>query len=136
MASKYESSGTFARPGLLGRSIRIIAGLILLGFFFFVTTIYRFGGAADPRDVLFWIGMLIAFYFLPDPVNIPFGRSWGRRTQIVFVVLALGAGVFDLLRNGRFLGPVLTFLIIMMYFYVTGVVGLSFILSGIFAVPG
>ena len=136
MASKFETSGTFARPGPLGRTIRIIAGLILLALFYYVTTIYRFGGAPDPRDALFWIGTLIAFYFLPDPVNVPFGRSWGRRTQLVFLVLALGAGVWDLLRNGSFLGPVLTFLIILMYLYVTGVGGLSFILAGIFAVPG
>lgn len=136
MKTEFTKSGTFERPGLIGRTIRLGAGIMLLFLFILIIVGYKPGAAAGPSNLLWWFGGLLALYGLPDMVNGVLGRDWGRRPQVVVLVVALGAGILDLIRYGSFFGPVLTLVAFLLLIYVTGVGGLSSLLASVLAVPG
>jgi len=136
-AGRFENPGTFERPGPLGRVVRIAAGCAF--FYFFVITVTQYGSyvsLALPRHPMRWFGVALSFYVLADVVNVGFTRSWGWWPQLVFGGAALFAMVFDLLQYGSLWGPPLGFLIFLLLAYVTGHLGLSFILAGVVGVPG
>lgn len=137
MTVQFEQPGTFPKPGLIGRTARLAAGILLL--WFFALTLRGYGDMVDltiPRSPLFWFGVVVCFYGLPQVVDISVGRKWGRRLQLSLVLLALLAMAFDFVRYGQLWGPPLGLLAFGLLAYVTGFAGLSFILAGLLAVPG
>jgi hypothetical protein len=132
----FKEPGTYARPRLLGRGIRIIAGLTLIYFFIKTLTGYKgYVGDSLPGGT-WWIGAIISFYFLSDVVNIGFTRSWGRWPQAVALILALAAVTFNFIQYGDMWGPPLGLLVYLLMVVVLGYLGISFLLAGILAVPG
>lgn len=137
MATKFEQSGAFPRPGPIGRTTRLVIGLVVLWFFTLVLRGY--GNMVDltsPRSPLFWFGVVACFFGLPQVVDISVGRKWGRRLQLSSLVLALLAVAFDFVRYGQLWGPPLGLLTFVLLAYVTGFAGLSHLLAGLLAVPG
>ncbi len=132
----FKEPGTYARPGLLGRGIRIAAGFALLYFFIKTLTGYNsYVGFGYPGGT-WWIGAIVSFYFLSEVINIGFTRSWKRRPQAFFLLLALGAAVFYILRYGEIWGPPLGLLVYILMVFVLGYLGISFFLAAIVASPG
>lgn len=126
----------FERTGPLGRGVRLIAGMALLALF--VQT------WLDPTDWLqdtaptspgLWIGAAMCFYFLPGMLSKGFGRSWGRWPQLIVGLLALLAIVYHVARFGSWWGYPLGVLMFVLILYVTGHLGLSFVLAGILGHP-
>lgn len=137
MTVEFERPGTFPRPGPTGRVVRLVAGLLLL--WFFTLTLRGYDAMVSltiPRSLLFWFGVVACFYALPRVVGISAGRDWGRRSQLIWVLLALPAAAFDFVRYGQLWGPPPGVLSFVLLAYVTGFAGLSFILAGLLAVPG
>jgi hypothetical protein len=130
-------TNTFERPGLLGRGVRLVAGMALLALF--IETLL------DPTDWLretvptspgLWLGAAICFYVLRGVPDKGFRRSWGRWPQLMVGVLALVAIISNLARSGSWWGQPLGALLLVLILYVTGHLGLSFVLAGILGQPG
>jgi hypothetical protein len=83
-----------------------------------------------------WLGVALSFYFLAYVVNVGFTITWGRWLQLITVLVAMASVVLDLSVYGSFWGPPLGLLVFVLLAYVTGHLGLSFILAGLLATPG
>ncbi|MFQ5341545.1 MAG: hypothetical protein ACE5F6_08355 [Anaerolineae bacterium] len=137
MTVNIEKSGTFPRPGPLGRGVRFVAGVVLL--YFFIVTLINFPAYVSlriPTHLLLWVGVAFSIYALPEVVGIALGRDLGRRPQIAFGALAIAAVIFNLAWYSSWWGPPLGLLLFLLLAYVTGVAGVSFLLAGALAVPG
>jgi hypothetical protein len=131
------AASTFEQPGRLGRGVRLVAGMTLLALF--IETLL------DPTDWLretaptspgLWIGAAMCVYFLRGVPDKGFGRSWGRWPQLMVGVLALVAIVYSLAFSGNWWGQPLGALLLVLILYVTGHLGLSFVLAGMLGQPG
>ena len=130
-------ANTFERPRVLGRGIRLAAGIGLLTLC--IATLL------DPMDWLretvptspgLWFGAALCFYSLRGMLDKGFGRSWGRWPQLIVGLLAPVAIVYGLVFSGNWWGQPLGALIFVLILYVTGHLGLSFVLAGILGQPG
>ncbi len=133
----FEKPGSLPKPGPIGRMVRIVSGCALL--YFFAVTLTNFGnyiGLVVPKHPLMWAGVALSFYFLAYVINVGFTITWGRWLQLILVVAAMAAVVLNLSIYGRFWGPLLGLVIFVLLAYVTGHLGVSFILAGILATPG
>lgn len=130
-------ANTFERPGVLGRGLRLAAGIGLLALF--VATLLdpmKWLTETAPISPGLWFGAALCFYLLRGVPDKGFGRSWGRWPQVGVGFLALIAIVYNLVSSGNWWGRPLGALIILLIFYVTGHLGISFVLAGILGQPG
>ncbi len=141
MKTKFEKPGTFPKAGPIGRTVRMVNGIVILYFFTLVLQNYAgFIGLREgwdvPKGVWWWIGAGYCFLLLPVMINRGFTRQWGKRPQLVFLVVALAAAGFDFLHYGSLWGPPLSLLVVLLMAYVFGHLGLSYIVAAIAASPG
>jgi hypothetical protein len=137
VTAMFEKPGSLPKPGPIGRIVRIISGCALL--YFFIVTMTNFGnyvGLTVPKYPLMWLGVALSLYFLAYVVNVGFTITWGRRLQLILVSAAMATVMLDLLIYRSFWGPPLGLLVFVLLAYVTGHLGVSFILAGILATPG
>jgi hypothetical protein len=134
-----EQSGTYPKPGPIGRIARLLLGVLLLNGFIdlvIVPAYNDFVSLSPPSTPGIWITTALAFLFVADLVNITFGRSWGRWPQLVVALVGLLAVVFDRVQYGTFYGPATGLLVYVLLVWFTGFAGLSFLVQAIFATPG
>jgi len=136
MTARTEHPGPFPRPGIIGRAVRLFFGVLLIYFFVETFTSYSSYVAVGAPGGTWWLGAAISFYLLPEVTDVGFGLSWGRKSQMVALALALGAMVFDFFWYGNLWGPPLGLLVYLLMGVVLGYLGLSFVLAAIFGVPG
>jgi hypothetical protein len=133
-----ENADVLPSPGPVGRSFRLLAGVILLAAFY--TTLAGHAGffetTSPPTDLGLWIGVAITLWLLPEVVNVGWSRNWGHWPQVVVLLLALAAAVLDHVVYGRLWAPPLGAVVFALLAYTTLHLGLSFILAALFAVPG
>ncbi len=135
--TQFVEPGSIPKPGPIGRLVRLLFAYFCLQFFWQLVT---------KGGVLFQIGLqnqsgiglgaAMGFCVFPYVVNIGFRRDWGHWPQggiLLMASLAGGAGYFF---YGNPWGSPLTLLVVLWLVYVFGHLGLSFLLSGIFATPG
>ena len=133
----FVPPGTFPRPRLMGRMVRILVGLALLYFWVQALRALPFVLQNNiPRGVLFWTGGGLALYALPGFVDPAYGRPWGRSIQRSVLAVMVLAAAGDLLASGSLPGPWLARVMDVLLLYVTGHAGLAFLLAGLLAVPG
>ena len=143
MKTHFEQSGTYPTPRLIGRLVRIAAGIVILWITFAPTlphfeafTRLREGWDVPPSGIRWIPGVLFSIYLLPHMIDRGFtlnSRGWSR---LVFGGLALGVVVFDLAYYGSLWGPPLGWLILVTIWGVFGHLGLSFVVAGLVAAPG
>ena len=136
MTNLFKESGTLPVPGLIGRLVRVAVGLLLLLLLGFILSNYQLGRPVMLGNELWWLGVACAIYLLPAASYVPFGYEPNKHIQIITATLVLVAGFVDLFQTGRFMGPTLAFVLMVLVVYVTSVGGLSYALAGIWAVPG
>ena len=130
------TGGSLSRPGLIGRIVRLLAGIAMLVWFASNLKDYAFLTSNEFPVNGTWVGIGIMFYFFSDLFNIGFNRSWGRWPQYVFVLLlVIGIGV-NYVHHGGFWGPATGWLVYLMYMTVDAAIGLSFIVGAVVATPG
>lgn len=132
----FVEPGTFARPGLLGRGVRLAVGLVLL--YFLWTTVAGFPGlsrGAMPNNG-YWFGLLLSFWALPAFIDPTYGRPIGRQVQMGFALLAVVIAGYSQWQSGTVWGPGLGTLTALLTLYVTAHGGLAFTLAALLAVPG
>jgi hypothetical protein len=134
---------TFARPGWLGRGVRLATGTGLLVLCLVTLTDYAaYVGGGLPHGLSRWLGIALCGYFLSEGgnhggvVNRGFARAWGRWPQLIVVLSAIMAIFYNLIRSGSWWGTPLGILNFVLVVYYTGHLGLSFVLASILAHPG
>jgi hypothetical protein len=105
------------------------AGLLVLGIETLLTPT-DWINANMPRSPSMWIGAAICFYFLRGVPDKGFQRSWGRWPQLITVLLAILAIVYNLVRTGNWWGRPLGALMFVLIVYVTAHLGLSWMRNG------
>lgn len=131
----FEVPGSLAAPRLVGRLARL--GLGVLSLWVFVYNFLSLGRLVDGQvNVLHVIAAAFTFWYLPDLTNVTFSRNWGRTPQSVVavaavVVLAIGWAV-----DGQAWSLVLSWFVFLFIGVGYGVFAVSFLLAGLFAVPG
>ena len=131
------STDTFERPRLLGRGVRLILGgsLLVLGIETLMTPTAWISQSV-PQSPVMWLGTAVCFYFLRGVPDKGLQRAWGRWPQLVVVLLALVAVIYNLARTGSWWGQPLGALIFVLIICVSAHLGLSFVLASLLAHPG
>jgi hypothetical protein len=125
-------------PRLLGRVGRLIFGLWSLYFVREAITYWEFF-VESPQvldQVGYLMGVALAFWLMPDVINIGINRRWKRRSQIVWLIVALLAIAANLIFIGDWWGPLLGWTIWLMAVFVHLYLGASHVLSAIIGTPG
>lgn len=139
MATAFEHPGTYPAPGLLGRTIRFLVGAVILymiyqPLFTEYDAVLRIGWR---RHILGWLPVtLIAIWLLPLMIDRVFTLKWGRWSQAGLGGLAVSLSLFSFIQYGSFWGPPVGWLLLLAIGYVLGLLGISFLIAGLFATPG
>jgi hypothetical protein len=135
---RAENANTLPSPGPVGRSVRLLVGILLLASFYSTLVGYEgfFETASFPTDIELWVGVAITLWLLSEVVNVGWSVNWGHWPQIVVLALGVAAAGLDHLVYGRIWAPPLGAIVFGLMAYVTMHLGLSFVLAALFAVPG
>ncbi len=135
--NNFRPAGTFPRPGLLGRTVRGLIGILALYFFVQALRVAPaiWEGEA-PSSALFWVVAALALVTLPDLIDPVVGRPVGQGLRRAGIVLALGLAALDWFAAGRLPGPWLARLAELLLLTFTGLAGVSHLLAALLAVPG
>ena len=136
VSPEWLGPGTLPKPGRIGRSVRLLSGVLVLVLFLTTAIGYRLGESPDPSNPFDWLGLAFLLWSLPGLVNLGFGRRWGQRPRLVGAGVLVAAGLLDLVRSGTFLGPVFDFALVGGLLYVLAHLGVSLLLAGATAAPG
>ena len=132
-------SGSLARPGLVGRSVRLAFGLACLwGLWNLGINLWAI--IAAPVTVAthpsFAMLIVMCFAIINYVVNIGFSRSWGRWPAYGSLAGFLALGLLALAIDGEFNSPVLGVPLFAWLAYFYGHLGMSFVLAAALATPG
>ena len=130
-------AGTLARPGAVGRLVRLGLGALCL---YALSMIVGNAEAiiAQPFSSLDDLVLPIVFplFVLNYVVNIGFSKSWGRRPLIVsLIALGLSAGI-ALLLTGSPDSPIFGVPLMLWLTYFYAHLGIAFVLASLIATPG
>jgi hypothetical protein len=129
--------GTLARPGPIGRLVRLALGVFCLYvlwelFYYWEWTTTQPISSLDNRLLVLLAPLCIVNYV----VNIGFTKSWGYRPIISsMVILGALAGIAFVI-SGSFDSPILGIPLNLWLGYFYGHLGLAFVLSALIATPG
>lgn len=129
--------GTLERPGPVGRTVRLLLGLVCLYVLYDIAE-YRSGIVSTPLTTLpnLLLALLVALWLFNYVVNIGFSRSWGRRPVLWTLALLITFAGLSLLVFGSADHPLFgaPLFLVLAYFYAH--LGLSFVLAAAIATPG
>ena len=126
--------GPFARPGPIGRVLRLLGGLLLGAGLVWVLSVTR--PLQDLATGKLALLFLVLLYALGDTGTKAFGLKRRWFPHGIAVVLAVSAAVIDLFRGAPVPGPVVRTFIFVLLVYVLSVATISFLLAALLAVPG
>jgi hypothetical protein len=134
----FEEPGTLRPPGIVGRMIRLLFGVMLLSALLQMlgSGASLFSLAAAPRGWSFWVFVAIAFHVTPYVVNIGFSKNWRRKPQLFVAVVAAALIAVDLAVYGTWWAPPLGTFVWLWLVYFSAHLGVSFMLSTILGTPG
>ena len=136
MALDLQQSGTFFRPGLIGRGLRLIFGIWILIAISPLVTELRPGEVISIDNWSIWITLAITIWVVNEVVNVGLGRDFGQWPRYGLLgFLALGS-LGDYLINGAWWGEIITLVIATELLLVLGFLGISFVVAAALAVPG
>lgn len=130
---RFDRAGTLARPGPIGRLVRVVLGLLCL---WLVWQLGTRSGVPDLYNPSFWVLTALGLMLAPYVVNIGFGVTWGAWPRYASIALLLGAAVVAYLGAGTVMAAPLWATILAWMIYVYAHLGLSFVLAAVLATPG
>jgi len=129
----YDPAGTLIKPGVIGRSVRLILGILCTMLAWDVAT------ASSPdlaASVSWWLVILLALIVVNYVVNIGFGLAIGQWPLIGSIALLTISAVTSSLSSGNpFAYPLFISSAVWMS-YVFAHLGLSFLLAATLGTPG
>lgn len=134
----YVSPGVLPKPGLLGRGIRLVLGIfVLVGAFGIVTGFRQLVSLQRvPGSVELWLFALLLFASMRDVIDLGLGVQWGRKAQMITLILA---GIFIALDDiiyRRLWAPPFGVLFCIWCLSIAIPLGVALILAAIFGTPG
>ena len=131
----FEVPGSLVRPGRVGRLVRL--GLGTLCLWAFVYNIVLLDGLLDGGiSVFHLVTAAITFWYLPDLVNVTFSRNAGRFPQATLALTAIVVFAAGWAVEGQAWSLAVSWFVFLFIGAGYGVFAVSFLLAGLFAVPG
>ena len=96
MALDLHQSGTFARPGLIGRGFCLIVGLLILIAISPLVTDPRPGMVIPIEHWFVWIGLAATIWVTNEVVNIGLRRDFGEWPRYSLVGQQLSSSIYPL----------------------------------------
>lgn len=130
---RFDEPGTIARPGPIGRIVRISLGALCLWLVWQLVT------RSEPQDLFnpsFWVMAAFGLMLAPYVVNIGFGVKWGAWPAVFSLAAILAAAAYGYAMSGSTSGTLLWATVAIWMAYIYGHLGISFVLSAILATPG
>ncbi len=132
-----DAPGTLLRPGIIGRTARLLfAAVCLYTFWFVLINGDAFLGSTPAALTQAVVAIAVAFWLFPYVLNIGFTKDWRRKPQVATVLLLLAASAASWISYGGILGPPLGLVVFVWLIYVFGHLGVSFALASMLATPG
>lgn len=130
---RFDEPGTIAKPGPIGRIVRLSLGALCLWLVWQVATR---SGTEDLFNPSFWVLAAFGLVLAPYVVNIGFGVKWGAWPRIVSIAAILVAAAVGFATSDSVLSTSLWATVAIWMGYICGHLGISFVLSAILATPG
>jgi hypothetical protein len=136
--SEYSAPGTLPRPGLIGRTVRLLSAFIVAYFAFQiwkgVSWILQTGRVQEiePINVFIAIGIVV---YLARGASLIVGRRLPGVRLVTVVVLAILAA-WSFAATGSVLGTPLILPTLLAAFILMALLSVSFFLAAMLAVPG
>ncbi len=130
---RFDEPGTIAKPGPIGRLVRLGLGTLCL---WLVWSLVTRSDTPDLYNPSFWVMAAFGFMLAPYVVNIGFGVKWGAWPRLISALIVVAAAGVSLSMSGNVLGTPLWATVAIWMIYIYGHLGISFALSAILATPG
>ena len=132
----FVQPGTIPKPLAIGRSGRLIFGLGSLFYFAWLVIHREALTGSDIPDLGWWVGVVVAIYYLPDLFVVGLSRPWGRKPQAAALLIAIALLAADLAAYGTGWAPPLGWGWYIFTAFFFGLIGVAFLLAAVLAVPG
>lgn len=134
---KLEAPGSLAKPGPVGRLVRLGFGLLSLyyvyGLWDIRNDLFTEGGSIR---LLIWNGILPGLFLVSYVVNIGFSRDWKKWPAIISAGLLVAAAGIGYMQAGVFETPLLARAVLYWELYIFTHLGVSFVLASLLGTPG
>lgn len=131
---RFDEPGSLAKPGPIGRSVRLVLGTLLLWLVWQLTTR---ASTPDWNDLTLWLLVWLGLVLVPYVVNIGFGVNWGAWPRILSAAMLLGvAAVSYMTATSPGVSPLLWATANIWMIYIFAHLGASFLLAALLATPG
>lgn len=137
----FEQPGTHAKPGLLGRLLRL--GLGAATFYWAVWPflvswdgITRVGKGWQTPTGPWWVAILFVLFLLPHVVDGGLGFRLGNLSRYIFGGLLVAAAALNFALFGSLWGPALGGFLAVTSILIFGHLAISFVVQGVAATPG
>ncbi len=139
--AKFKEAGTYAKPRLLGRLVRLALAAFVFYYLFWPYidlwqgyTRVREGWAAPGGT--WWFPILLIFFLLPHTLDVGLGLRLGWTSQAGYAGLLVAAAALNFAAYGSLWGPVLGWFLIVSGLLVFGHLTVSFLVGAVAATPG
>jgi len=134
---KLEEPGSLARPGPIGRLVRLGFGVLSLYYVYGLWEVRHdlFTDSGSIRQLI-WNGILPGLFLVSYVVNIGFSRAWKKWPAFISAGLLLAAGLIGFLQAGVLETSLLAQAILYWELYIFVHLGVSFVLSAVLGTPG
>jgi hypothetical protein len=100
---KLDDPGTLARPGPLGKAVRLAFGVLSL---WYVYGLWRITGDLIDNEghirQLIWNGVIVGLFLVSYIINIGFTKDWKKWPAIISFAVFLVIGVLGYFAQGTF----------------------------------
>ncbi len=134
----YVPPGTLPKPGLLGRGIRLVLGIIILLSAFSVARSLGLieNARGIPESASLWVLVVVLFFSMSDMINLGLKVRWGQKAQLVTLGAALVCIAVDYIFYARLWAPPLGILFYLWFLLTAVPLGIALILAAILGTPG
>ncbi len=132
----FVVAGSLPKPGWIGRSVRLILGVVLLDG---AWSGIRYGYPALVEQVPQagnWLPIAIALWLLPEVIDLGWGVSWHHRSQLAVLAFAGALSLGGGLLQGLWWPAALGWFVLGLTVYVFLHLGASFVLAALLGTPG
>lgn len=137
MATQFLEPGSLSKPGMVGRSVRLIFGMFCIYALWQLFTVAPYV-ISDPFTYLANLVLMIAFALclINYVVNLGFSRNWRNYPLLVSLVWFGSIAVFGYLAGAEFWNRLFGISLLLWLGYFFAHLGISFLLAAILGTPG
>jgi hypothetical protein len=131
------STPALPRPGPIGRIVRLVLGLGLVWLVYDHLFGFHWTFESDHIDAVGLIFIALVSLYLIPYLGMVLGRGkWSNRSRWTLLGGYAALGAWSWFRTGDFQGPILDVPALAVELVLLGLLGISFVLAAVLAVPG